>query len=94
MRKYLDENFSEEVVNANPQPPLKNVFFKIYDKKIMRGEINFLKMNMDKDAFICLSTNQDHDMTRDDIIDLCISMKLTLAEAEEMMISAGYEKIL
>lgn len=93
MKDYLNKSFSEEIVNMNPMPPLKNVFFKHYDRKVMLGEINFLKMNMDKDAFICLSTDQSHDMTREDIINLCISMKLNLQEAEELMISAGYEKI-
>lgn len=93
MRDYLNMTFSKEVENENPNPPLKTVFFRFYDKKIMRGEINFLKMNMDKDAFISLSTAQDPEMSRDDIIDLCINMKLSVEEADEMMRAAGYEKI-
>lgn len=92
MKKYLDENYSLEVLNDNPDIPFKAVFFRLYDRKIMSGEINFMQLNMDKDAFISLSTNQEHGMSREDIIDLCVNMKLTLKESCDLMESAGYIK--
>ncbi len=93
MRQYLEETYSQEVANENPDTPLRVVFFRIYDRKIAAGEISFKNIKMDKDQFICLSTAQDPEMTRDDVINLCINMKLTKEEADEMMIAAGYEKL-
>ena len=93
MREYLSSTYSLEPTNENPNTPLRIVFFRYYDRKIASGEITFSNLKMDKDAFICLSTAQDPEMSRDDIIDLCINMKLTKEEADEMMISAGYEKV-
>ncbi len=92
MKKYLEETYSKEVVNENPDIPLRVVFFRIYDRKIASGEISFKNIKMDKDQFICLSTAQDPEMSRDDVINLCINMKLTTKEADEMMLAAGYEK--
>ena len=48
---------------------------------------------MDKDQFICLSTAQDPEMSREDLINLCVNMKLTKEEAEAMMAAAGYEEV-
>lgn len=92
LEEYLKTQYQEEITNFNPKVPFKNMFFGLYDKKVKTGEISFMKMGMDKDAFICLSTDQDHELSRDDIARLCFKMKLTLFEAEEMMESAGYEK--
>lgn len=90
MREFLDRVFSKEVENNNPEIPFRTYFFRIYDRKIASGEIGFNTLKMDKDAFICLSTAQDPEMSRKDIIDLCINMKLTKEEAIQMMCSAGY----
>lgn len=90
MKEYLEKAFSEEPINENPKTPLKTIFFRLYDRKIASGEIGFNNLKMDKDAFICLSTNQDPEMSRDDIISLCVNMRLTQEEAESMMLSAGY----
>ena len=90
MRDFLDRVFSMEVENENPDLPFRSCFFRIYDRKIASGEIGFNTIKMDKDAFICLSTAQDPEMSRDDILDLCINMKLTKDEAIQMMCSAGY----
>ena len=90
MREYLENAFSVEPINENPETPLKTVFFRLYDRKIASGEIGFNNLKMDKDAFICLSTDQDPEMSRDDIINLCVNMRLTQDEAECMMLAAGY----
>lgn len=90
LREYLENKFTEEPENENPQTPLRVVFFRYYDRKIASGEISFSRLGMDKDAFICLSTAQDPEMTREDLIDLCVNMKLTEDEASEMMRAAGY----
>lgn len=93
MREYLEKAFSEEPTNENPETPLKTIFFRYYDRKIASGEIGFNNLKMDKDAFICLSTDQDPEMSRDDLICLCVNMRLTKDEAENMMLSAGYELV-
>ena len=90
MREYLEKTFSQEVENENPETPLRVVFFRLYDRKIASGEIGFNNLKMDKDAFICLSTAQDPEMSRKDIIDLCVNMKLSKDEAAQMMCAAGY----
>ena len=92
MREYLNKVFSAEPVNDNPETPFRVVFFRFYDRKIASGEICFSHLKMDKDAFICLSTAQDPEMSKEEIIDLCVKMKLTVEEAEQMMCSAGYVK--
>lgn len=93
MREYLEKTYSVQPVNDNPEIPFRIVFFRIYDRKIASGEISFSQIKMDKDQFICLSTAQDPEMSRDDIINLCINMKLTKNEADDLMISSGYEKV-
>ncbi len=93
MKTYLEQSYTAEPTNPNPDTPLRIVFFRYYDRKIASGEISFSKLKMDKDAFICLSTAQDPEMTKEELIDLCINMKLTKQEADEMMLSAGYEKL-
>lgn len=93
MKEYLEKTYSMEVVNENPQVPLRVVFFRLYDRKIASGEITFSGIKMDKDQFICLSTAQDPEMSRDDLINLCVNMKLTREEADQMMLAAGYEKV-
>lgn len=93
MREYLINKYSEEPLNNNPETPFRIVFFRLYDRKIASGEITFNQLKMDKDAFICLSTAQDPEMSRDDIIELCINMKLTKEEADNMLISAGYVQV-
>lgn len=93
MKTYLYETYRDEPTNNNPETPFRIVFFRYYDRKIASGEITFSKLKMDKDAFICLSTAQDPEMSKEDIINLCVNMKLTKEEADEMMQSAGYEKI-
>lgn len=93
MKEYLEKTYSMEVVNEDPQIPLRVVFFRLYDRKIASGEITFSGIKMDKDQFICLSTAQDPEMSRDDLINLCVNMKLTREEADQMMLAAGYEKV-
>ncbi|MEE1037576.1 MAG: hypothetical protein U0K95_00290 [Eubacterium sp.] len=93
MREYLKNKYGLEPTNENPEMPFRVCFFRLYDRKIASGEITFSKLNMDKDAFICLSTAQDPELTREDIINLCINMKLTEEEADRMMQSAGYEEV-
>lgn len=93
MKEYLEKTYSLEPVNSDPDTPLRVVFFRLYDRKIASGEIAFSGIKMDKDQFICLSTAQDPEMSREDLINLCVNMKLTKEEAEAMMAAAGYEKV-
>ncbi len=93
MKEYLEKTYSLEPVNSDPDTPLRVVFFRLYDRKIASGEITFSGIKMDKDQFICLSTAQDPEMSKEDLINLCVNMKLTKEEAEAMMAAAGYEKV-
>ena len=93
MKEYLEKTYSLEPVNSDPDTPLRVVFFRLYDRKIASGAITFSGIQMDKDQFICLSTAQDPEMSREDLINLCVNMKLTKEEAEAMMAAAGYEKV-
>lgn len=93
MREYLENRYGKEPTNNNPETPLRVVFFRFYDRKIGSGQITFGELKMDKDQFICLSTAQDPEMSKEDLINLCVNMKLTKEEAELMMESAGYEAV-
>lgn len=93
MKIYLENNYTEDIINENTEPSFRAVFFRIYDRKIASGEITFSSIKMSKDAFICLSTAQDPELSRDDIINLCINMELSKEEAEQMMLAAGYGRI-
>ncbi len=93
MKEHLNKRYSSEPLNSNLDNSFRVVFFKLYDRKIMNGDITFSRLEMDKEIFICLSTGQEIKIPRSEIIRLCVNMGLNEKESDMMMESAGYKVI-
>ena len=91
MKNYLKEKINLE--QADVEQTFHITFFRFYDRKIASGEITFSQTGMKKNHFTKLCTTKTCDMTRDEIIDVCINMKLDLDQSVELLASAGYFEI-
>ena len=60
-------------------------FFKIYDRKIMSGEITFSQTGISKADFSRLCTDRDFVFEYDKLIAICEKMKLTDEESELLL---------
>ena len=65
------------------------VFFSIYDKKMLSGEISFKHLGMDKNDFTAMCTTPDHVPPAETIEKLVVTMKLT--PEEEIVFREAYE---
>ena len=60
-------------------------FFRIYDRKIMSGEISFSQTGISKEDFSRLCTEADFVISREKLETICDRMKLTDSETELLM---------
>lgn len=61
------------------------VFFRLYDRKIASGEIKFSELGISKDDFTKLCTDPEFVIVEEKVEKLCVKMKLTEEETEELM---------
>lgn len=92
LKEHLEATFVDETIEGVDYK-FKNVFFKHYDRKILAGEISFKNLRMSADKFILLSTAQEVRFSRRKIIDLCLRMNLNKDESEELIESAGFQRV-
>lgn len=60
-------------------------FFRIYDRKIMSGEISFSQTGISKEDFSRLCTEEDFVISSEKLETICDRMKLTDTESELLM---------
>ena len=60
-------------------------FFRIYDRKIMSGEIAFSQTGISKEDFSRLCTERGFVISREKLETICDRMKLTDTETELLM---------
>ncbi|MDO4834120.1 MAG: hypothetical protein Q4A40_03670 [Bacillota bacterium] len=60
-------------------------FFKIYDRKILSGEISFSRSGISRNDFTGLCTDPDFVMERDALLIVCEKMELTEEETAELL---------
>lgn len=60
-------------------------FFRIYDRKIMSGEISFSQTGISKEDFSRLCTEADFVISREKLETICDRMDLTDSETELLM---------
>lgn len=58
---------------------------KIYDRKILSGEITFSRSGIKKEDFTRLCIDRDFVLSKDDLEIVCNKMKLTEKEREELI---------
>lgn len=58
---------------------------KIYDRKILSGEITFSQSGIKKEDFTRLCIDRDFVLSKDDLEIVCNKMKLTEKEREELI---------
>ena len=90
MKDFLENNISKEKKAVEGGVPFRLAFFRAYDPKISSGEITFADIKMSKDDFITLCTDKEFLPTREKAIDMAVSLKMTEAQAIEMLASVGY----
>lgn len=69
----------------------KQIFFRIYDRKIASGEITFSKSGIKKDDFTRLCTEEGFVLSREAINLIAVNMKLTEEEKSQLLEAAGKE---
>ena len=67
----------------------KQSFFKIYDRKIMSGEITFSQSGIKKDDFTRLCTEEDFVFDEESLDLICEKMKLSDEETCMLMTEAS-----
>ena len=67
----------------------KQIFFKIYDRKIMSGEITFSQSGIKKDDFTRLCTEEDFVFDEKSLALICEKMKLSDEETCMLMTEAA-----
>ena len=67
----------------------KQSFFKIYDRKIMSGEITFSQSGIKKDDFTRLCTEEDFVFDEESLALICEKMKLSDEETCMLMTEAS-----
>lgn len=63
----------------------KQLFFRIYDRKIASGEITFSRSGIKKDDFTRLCTEEGFAFDRETIERLAVTMKLTEDEKTQLL---------
>ncbi|MGN0732802.1 MAG: hypothetical protein ACI4LC_01355 [Emergencia sp.] len=63
----------------------KQLFFRIYDRKIASGEISFSRSGIKKDDFTRLCTEDGFVLSRDAIELIAVNMKLTEEEKNQLI---------
>ena len=66
----------------------KQLFFRVYDRKITEGEITFSQTGIKKDDFTRLCTEEDFVFSQAALQDICRRMNLTEAESAELFAAA------
>lgn len=66
-----------------------SVFFKLYDQKMMAGEVTFGELRISKDDFTHMCTVPEYVPDQETILRLITTMKLDEEEAEEFLQAAG-----
>lgn len=66
----------------------KQLFFRIYDRKITGGEISFSRTGIKKDDFTRLCTEDDFVFDRDSLTVICDRMEIQGTEREELFAAA------
>lgn len=62
----------------------KQLFFRIYDRKIMSGEITFSRSGIGKDDFTRLCTEEDFVFSEEDLNLIFEKMQLSAEERKEL----------
>lgn len=70
----------------------KQIFFRIYDRKIGNGEITFNQTGISKSDFTRLCTEENFVFDRQTIEQLTTTMGLTEDEKEQLITAAGWEE--
>ncbi len=63
----------------------KQIFFRIYDRKIASGEITFSKTGINKNDFTRLCTEEDYTFDDETIQKLSVTMRLTEEEKTALL---------
>ena len=71
------------------QLTFKQVFFRIYDRKIASGEITFSRSGISKDDFTRLCTEDGFVPGEEALMKMCEGMLLTDEEREELLAAAA-----
>ena len=71
------------------QLTFKQVFFRIYDRKIASGEITFSRSGISKDNFTRLCTEDGFVPGEEALARMCEGMLLTDEEREELLAAAA-----
>ncbi len=71
------------------QLTFKQVFFRIYDRKIASGEITFSRSGISKDDFTRLCTEDGFVPGEEALARMCEGMLLTDEEREELLAAAA-----
>ncbi|MGN0711078.1 MAG: hypothetical protein ACI4LO_04880 [Anaerovoracaceae bacterium] len=66
-----------------------NAFFRVYDRKLLSGEIKFSQLGITKDDFTRLCTEPDFCFDEEKTRDLCVRMKLNEEESRNLMEACG-----
>ena len=66
----------------------KQIFFRIYDRKIASGEITFSKSGIKKYDFTRLCTEEGFALDEETIRHIAVTMKLTEEEKEQLLEAA------
>lgn len=66
-------------------------FFRIYDRKIMSGEISFSQTGISKEDFNRLCIDKEFVFSRDKLVQICEKMRLTSEETERLLSYAPEE---
>lgn len=70
----------------------KQIFFRIYDRKIASGEITFSKTGINKNDFTRLCTEEGYTFDVETIQKLAVTMRLTEEEETALLEAAKAEK--
>lgn len=66
----------------------KNLFFRLYDRKIADGTVTFSRLGISKEDFTRMCTEQDFVFDDSALVRICSSMKLTGEEQKEFLEAA------
>lgn len=67
----------------------KQIFFRLYDRKIASGEITFSRTGIKKDDFTRLCTEDGFVFDQETMDRIAVTMKLTEEEKKELFDAAG-----
>lgn len=67
-------------------------FLNFMIRRLLRGEVSFLRSGFNKAEFVAMCSGIDFEMTEEKAIDYCEKLKLNEEESLELMKAAGFEK--